>query len=876
MKLIRFSFTLILFLFVTLAVKAGGDGSSKYYKVTANSNATGRGLVYASADTEHGPWLFKESISSRHYGSTSTSQSGKIYLYASPNEGFALEKWTNASGTTVTSGSTITFNASSTDITAPTANVFTAHFVDTYVSVFSANNDLCTVSISKPINAANETVTLTATPKSGATFLGWRIKGTATILSTQQNYSVQATSTKTTYEAVFSYTGTQQQFVRMQSQSEQGKYLSMVKDEFSYTPIIVAAGGYSKISSADGKTKALNKASEYLSNDFSLNESVYDPGQIILHDATNQNFFAQGTNVGYITDGYNCHHAGNLSGMGNYVGASHLKIDAQKIKHDSYFRLTMNPTVNLENTGQGSGTQELGNIYIVNNNGSISVTQTASSSDQTHKWNKMNIDNSSQYFAFNPDKYDTRTGKYYTTLRTSFSYKIKNSDKVTAYEINEILADGTAVMTPFAAGEIIPGDLAVVLESSSQEPIDNILEPYNLEYTKTNTVLFNKYGKRLHCYTGDGANGNYDQYDQCTEGGIGYFKVNYNSGTMGDMYKLDVNSDGEVGFWTKVINGTVSGNEAYSTKQCALFKNTQLKNLPETADQITYCVNDPLTVAYIDNDDLTIYAKDDNGASEQTPADGKIDFMAEHYSSSVYDDANYGDHSNWVAVKVASLPSDLAVKNKINVIGKVVANSAPNRTIQGQVTKLDNGDFTPNTYSIANFFGSTGDYFFAKPLPNEIVKIIWAMWDENATTGSFIVPTPVAGTNINAEGFEGGVYADFSLYEGSSVPELQQNHVYKFLGLVRKETATESHTAKATTYPVSSEYVIYPLKDWKEMGAISDDGIITGISNIYSNNIVGVKYYNLAGMASDVPFDGINIRVTTFSDGSKQAVKVLY
>ena len=50
----------------------------------------------------------------------------------------------------------------------------------------------------------------------------------------------------------------------------------------------------------------------------------------------------------------------------------------------------------------------------------------------------------------------------------------------------------------------------------------------------------------------------------------------------------------------------------------------------------------------------------------------------------------------------------------------------------------------------------------------------------------------------------------------------------------------------------------------------------TGIADIYGTKTVkNVKFYNAAGMQSDAPFTGINIMVTTFTDGSKAAVKVV-
>lgn len=50
----------------------------------------------------------------------------------------------------------------------------------------------------------------------------------------------------------------------------------------------------------------------------------------------------------------------------------------------------------------------------------------------------------------------------------------------------------------------------------------------------------------------------------------------------------------------------------------------------------------------------------------------------------------------------------------------------------------------------------------------------------------------------------------------------------------------------------------------------------TSISDTNANKTVqAVKYYNTLGVASDAPFDGINIVVTTYTDGTKSSVKVI-
>ena len=52
--------------------------------------------------------------------------------------------------------------------------------------------------------------------------------------------------------------------------------------------------------------------------------------------------------------------------------------------------------------------------------------------------------------------------------------------------------------------------------------------------------------------------------------------------------------------------------------------------------------------------------------------------------------------------------------------------------------------------------------------------------------------------------------------------------------------------------------------------------VITAVKDVNANKTVaGKKYYNLAGVESDQPFDGVNVVVTTYTDGTKAASKVI-
>ena len=50
----------------------------------------------------------------------------------------------------------------------------------------------------------------------------------------------------------------------------------------------------------------------------------------------------------------------------------------------------------------------------------------------------------------------------------------------------------------------------------------------------------------------------------------------------------------------------------------------------------------------------------------------------------------------------------------------------------------------------------------------------------------------------------------------------------------------------------------------------------TAVSNVNATKTAtGVKYVNLAGQTSNGPFDGVNLVVTTYSDGTQNTVKTV-
>ena len=79
-------------------------------------------------------------------------------------------------------------------------------------------------------------------------------------------------------------------------------------------------------------------------------------------------------------------------------------------------------------------------------------------------------------------------------------------------------------------------------------------------------------------------------------------------------------------------------------------------------------------------------------------------------------------------------------------------------------------------------------------------------------------------------------------------------------------------------YLDESKFIIFPIMASSEESNGSGLGNVTTVKEVKtatSREVVAVRYYNLMGVESNKPFDGINIVVTTYSDGSRSSKKIL-
>lgn len=239
--------------------------------------------------------------------------------------------------------------------------------------------------------------------------------------------------------------------------------------------------------------------------------------------------------------------------------------------------------------------------------------------------------------------------------------------------------------------------------------------------------------------------------------------------------------------------------------------------------------------------------------------------------------------NNWMLV---SLPVELYNQvNETNTVTSITGSLTEKFNVAMEATKVvfENvtTNFAPNTYCPINFMGEssvkgtnqayTSSYYFATPKANEYANVVWAVY--NGTDGAFYLPSHKG--SVNVQGFKAAFNVDYSLNSVDN-PTLTDGEVYSFEALV-KEMAVATTDAKSaprktaydSTVAPSTKFVVYPLD-------LDDNKVATGVNDVNSaKEVKGVSYFNMMGVESAQPFDGVNIMVTTYTDGTSSAAKVL-
>lgn len=256
-------------------------------------------------------------------------------------------------------------------------------------------------------------------------------------------------------------------------------------------------------------------------------------------------------------------------------------------------------------------------------------------------------------------------------------------------------------------------------------------------------------------------------------------------------------------------------------------------------------------------------------------SDGQIDFLgqvaAEYAGNTKLQPVADFDQSNWVMLTGVADPDNYLgkiIKGK-SITGKLVDKVNPTIAVTSTPVVGDDTPYEPNIYIMPSFnedyYASNSHFFFVAPKVQEYAFITWACF--NGIDNNFYAPA-----ENNSSQLDGGIKVSWDYYPAG---EPQPGYVYQFDAIVRKvasEPSGASQLKAETGTPIvnglNANYMVYPLK-------LHD--VPTAINTVEtSGKIVDVKYYNMLGIESATPFNGVNFVVTTYDNGNRTTSKKLY
>ena len=175
--------------------------------------------------------------------------------------------------------------------------------------------------------------------------------------------------------------------------------------------------------------------------------------------------------------------------------------------------------------------------------------------------------------------------------------------------------------------------------------------------------------------------------------------------------------------------------------------------------------------------------------------------------------------------------------------------------------------------------------FFMNPKVQEVARVWGIYTQKEGGQDVFTCITPSLENMVNGWGIKGAfavkwdynrVNQDMYGARPSGLGYTDVNKAFMFhAAIVAKSTSGRRANVVGTADDASNmsdRFVIYPL-DFKS----SEGNVVTGVEelNVLMKDVESVRYYNIMGMESEKPFEGINIVVTRYTDGSTSTAKIL-
>lgn len=497
---------------------------------------------------------------------------------------------------------------------------------------------------------------------------------------------------------------------------------------------------------------------------------------------------------------------------------------------------------------------------------------------------------------------------YYSTMRAPFPLQFvtkrngaNEQSKLTPGDLFFVKKDGSLVNIEFnpsgtmSKTYVIPANTPFVIRTTTNNPADYKFQPSLLSGNVTNATD-NELSKNLpSSYLVNTASNN---------GVSGKRMLSIVEGKA--VFHNRVGSEIKLSYY--------DGNRAYFSKDSDPIPVIEKKTLSELIhgnyDSGTqYILSNDLYVGYV-TDGNVVYAHDAG-----VDAEYKVNMPAgaNEYKGFAHDD--YTQY-NWVGLDVDAT-TNYGVENTIipggTLIGAILddKNNPEFQVYTGPASKLserttDASLTHVNQYIAANFATDANgmltatagnnkgkSYWFMPPVGSEVVKVTWAVIvfekdGDGKYTGNVYAYIPKNVNGANGNGFQGKIKLDVSMFSNggtqwpSNEDEVEQwnGKVYEFMAVAIKNSSASGAPRRVNASDViegdenqpASRFTLSVL----EMTG-TNGGVVTGIDAVAAGKVVkDVKFYNLQGVAKAEPWQGVNIIVRTFDDGTRDSKKVVF
>ena len=199
----------------------------------------------------------------------------------------------------------------------------------------------------------------------------------------------------------------------------------------------------------------------------------------------------------------------------------------------------------------------LGYYRLVDDNGKLDISKSSNPVDNNAKWyiesiNRLNVEPDVEF-----------NGKYYTTMYVHYPFKLGNGMK--AYYITGIANDGTLSYETYSSGSTVPAGTPVILECSSAEATNNILELTSTAPEFTTIDQSARTAPAAQQPINPSTNKLKGTYYSNTDGDVAVYSYTLHlnkivSSANPQKYVLDLNSSSMLGFVEATTENTNNGN----------------------------------------------------------------------------------------------------------------------------------------------------------------------------------------------------------------------------------------------------------------------------------------------------------------------------